>query len=197
MSAARSIYPYSSLVGLKMTAEEYLALGETHERTELLNGVVICMSPSPIPRHWKVMEEILIQFAMFRRSGGGAADVYSDIDLKIRDLAVLRPDISVYARPTPSVLPERLTEAPDLVVEILSPGSEAYDLITKKDEYEQRGVKEYWVIDPKDARLRAWHLQQGKLVESQVAGDSFSSHVLPGFMLDLGAIAKAIGRTGT
>ena len=87
--------------------------------------------------------------------------MYSDIDLKIRDLAVLRPDISVYARPTPSVLPERLTEAPDLVVEILSPGSEAYDLITKKDEsvvmisladYQAMEETTYLLRSPKNAR---------------------------------------------
>ena len=47
MSAARSLYPYPSLLGLTMTAEEYLALGETRERTELLNGVVTSTSPSP------------------------------------------------------------------------------------------------------------------------------------------------------
>ena len=64
MSAARVLYPYPpfpSMVGLKMTAEEYLALGESSERTELLNGVVVSMSPSPIPRHFKVIHELLIQ----------------------------------------------------------------------------------------------------------------------------------------
>ncbi len=176
-----------------MTAEEYLALGETSERTELLNGVVISMSPSPVPRHSKVIRELLLQLGDFDRSGS-RSDVYLETDLKIGDGAVLRPDICVYAHPTPDAIPRRLTEAPDLVIEILSPGSEIYDLITKKDEYQQRGVKEYWVIDPTDAGLRAWHLEQGRLIESLVAGVAFASHALAGFTLDLRAVAATIGR---
>lgn len=192
MSAARSLHPYSMLLGLKMTAEEYLALGETSERTELLNGVVV-MSPSPIPRHSKVFQEILKQLG-HHEDAGFAIDIYAETDLKIHDQSVLRPDVCVYAHATPDIIPERLDVAPDLVVEILSPGTEAYDLITKKGEYEQRGVKEYWVIDPNDAGLRAWHLEESRLVESLVVGVAFASHALAGFTLDLRAVAATIGR---
>ena len=106
---------------------------------------------------------------------------------------MLRPDICVYARPTPPVIPDRLIDAPDLVVEVLSPGSEAYDLVTKKEEYEQRGVNEYWVIDPADARVRAWHREGSCFVESPASGMAFPSRALPGFTLDLGALARAVG----
>jgi Uma2 family endonuclease len=192
MSAARSLYPYSSLLGLTMTADEYLALGETPERTELLNGVVISMSPSPIPRHFRVVQEILLQLGDFDRHGE-RTDVYADIDVKIRELAVLRPDLCVYARPRSRQVPDRLLDAPDLIVEVLSPGSEAYDLVTKKSEYEQRGVREYWVIDPATAALRAWHRESNRFIDSPVEGASFPSRSLSGFTLNLAALARAVG----
>lgn len=195
MSAAPSIYPRYGLAGLRMGAEEYLALGKTPERCELFHGVVV-MSPRPAPRHSKGFQEILFQLGQFARAGG-RADVYAQTDLKISDCSVLRPDIYAYYPSTPTTaaaIPDRLSEAPDLVVEVLSPGSEAYDLITKKEEYEQRGVKECWVIDPRDARTRAWHREGSRLIESLVEGLSLASRALPGFTLDLGALAKAIGR---
>jgi Uma2 family endonuclease len=190
MSAAHSLPPEYGLAGLRMRADEYLAIGETQERYELIDGVVV-MSPSPRPRHWKVLHEIARQFDAFVERGG-VADVYGETDLKLHDMAVFRPDLCVFVRPTPKPFPDRLTEAPDLVVEILSPGAEARDFITKRDEYEKRGVKEYWVIDPNGGRVRAWHLERSRLVESLVEGDSLASAGVPGFTLDLGRIVRLV-----
>jgi len=152
------------------------------------------MSPSPRPRHAKAVQAILKQLGRFE-DAGGQIDAYAETDLSISDFAVLRPDVCVYARPAPAVLPERLTETPDLIVEIISPGTEAFDLITKKDEYERRGVKEYWVIDPKDARVRAWHRDRDRLIESPVEAGcaSLPSRAVAGFSLDIRAVARALG----
>jgi Uma2 family endonuclease len=172
-----------------MSAEDYLSLGETEPRCELINGVVV-MSPSPRPRHAKVILELAMQLGNFAASGG-SVDAYTETDLQINDLAVFRPDICAYAN-APGKIPERLTVAPDLVVEVLSPGSETLDFITKRDEYERRGVKEYWVIDPADARVRAWRLVRGRLIEALVEGDSFASTGIPGFDLDIARIRAIV-----
>ena len=175
-----------------MRAEEYFALGVTQERYELVNGLVM-MSPSPRPRHWKMIQAVILQLAEFERVGG-KVDIYGETDLQIDDLDVFRPDICVYASSSGGTIPERLTVPPDLVVEVLSPGTEAFDLITKKDEYERRAVKEYWVIDPVDARVRAWHREGGGFVETPVEGVSLPSRAIAGFMLDLQRLARATGR---
>lgn len=47
------------------------------------------------------------------------------------------------------------------------------------------GVREYWVVDPADGRLRAWRLEQARFIESLVPGPSHASVALPGFALDL------------
>ena len=192
MSAASSHFSEYGLAGLRMRAEEYFALGVTQERYELVNGVVM-MSPSPRPRHWKMIQAVILQLAEFERAGG-KVDIYCKTDLRIDDLDVFRPDICVYASLSGGTIPERLTAPPDLVVEVLSPGTEAFDLVTKKDEYELRAVKEYWVIDPVDARVRAWHREGNRFLETPVEGGSLASRAITGFMLDLQRLARATGR---
>lgn len=191
MSAARTNPTDFALTGLRMGAEDFFAIGETEQRYELVNGVVL-MSPSPRPCHAKAIQALLKQLGHFEDSGG-RVDVFSETDLLIHATAVFRPDLCAYARPTSFPIPDRLTVAPDLVVEVLSPGSEAMDYITKKDEYERMGVKEYWVVDPANARVRAWHREKNQLIESLVEGDGLASAAIMGFTLDLRALSKALG----
>lgn len=51
---------------------------------------------------------------------------------------------------------------PDLIIEILSPGFEEYDLVRKKELYEKFGVKEYWVINPDSKESSGFFLKDGK-----------------------------------
>ena len=70
------------------------------------------------------------------------------------------PDIVVITPDNPGTLDDqRFYGAPDLVVEIISPGSVRQDNFKKFAEYEQCGVKEYWVIDPR-RHYQTTHLYQ-------------------------------------
>lgn len=190
MSAARSQITEYGYAGLRMSAEDFFGLGEAQERFELIDGVVL-MSPSPRPRHAKVIQEILKQLGRFE-DAGGSVDIYIETDLHIDDFSVFRPDICAYATKPPERIPDRLTAPPGLVVEVLSPGTEALDLITKRDEYERRGIEEYWVIDPANARVRAWRRERGRFIETLVEGDVLVSSAIAGFALDLRRLARAI-----
>ena len=185
--------------GLLMGAEEFYAIGETAERYELINGVVV-MSPSPTPRHWRFVREILRQLDAY--CGPEGSDPYADIDLYVEAMTVFRPDLCVFLRSPAGAVPSRLSEPPDLVVEISSPGNKSYDLKTKRDAYEKFGVKEYWSIDPYDPneppppgmRVRAWWLDRGRLVDLPVNPDSLASRAVAGFSLDLRPLGKLAGK---
>jgi Uma2 family endonuclease len=61
--------------------------------------------------------------------------------------SVIQPDICIICDE------EKLDDsgcqgAPDLVIEILSPGNSKKEMRTKKQLYEENGIREYWVIDP-------------------------------------------------
>jgi Uma2 family endonuclease len=77
--------------------------------------------------------------------------------------------------------------APDLIIEILSPGSNRKELKYKYEVYEESGVKEYWVIQPTEQTLLIYTLTLGKYVPSRLfsPGDIVSSACIEGFSLDL------------
>lgn len=71
-----------SLGGSRMTAEQFLSLGETEARLELVDGV-ISVSPSPVPSHQRVVHELCFQLERWARASGGAT-VYPDTDVEFR-----------------------------------------------------------------------------------------------------------------
>jgi Uma2 family endonuclease len=80
---------------------------------------------------------------------------------------------------------ERITGAPDLVVEIVSPGAEnaRRDRLAKRQLYGRYGVKEYWIVDPYSRNVEVYILegQMLKLQASYFESDEVVSTVLPGF----------------
>lgn len=175
------------IVGLRMTAAEFFALGESPERVELIDGVVV-LSPSPTPRHQELVQAIFEGLLAHKR----LIRVYLDTDLQVSADLVYRPDVSVYTRVRLPETPRRLATPPDLVVEVLSPGSKPLDLITKRGDYERFGVAEYWVIDPADLHVRCWRREGERLLEASAPVERVESSAIPGFHVDIAALRDTL-----
>ncbi len=105
-------------------------------------------------------------------------------DNKIQD--VVQPDISVICDPTK--LDDRgCLGAPDLIVEILSPGNNRLELQNKYELYEENGVQEYWLIHPEQQTVLIYSLISNRYQPSRLltSGDCVESKAIPGFVLDL------------
>lgn len=189
MSAAPRL-PTQLGYGLRMSADDYLALGETHERYELIDGVVV-LSPSPDPGHQSLALILGAELLLAARPIRGVR-VIPDVDITLSPSRVYRPDLAVYGAGRLPKLPERLSIPPDLIIEILSPSSRSMDLVTKRDDYEQFGVGEYWVIDPSDARVRCWRRSGVKLVSHTFASDVVDCVAVPGLTIDLAIVRAAM-----
>ncbi|OYX20413.1 MAG: hypothetical protein B7Z16_06690 [Algoriphagus sp. 32-45-6] len=99
---------------------------------------------------------------------------------------VLQPDLCVIC--DESKLDEAgCIGAPDLVMEILSPGNNRKELKLKYKVYEESGVKEYWVIHPTEQTLLVYTLVKGNYQSSGlfVSGDVVESSCIEGFKLNL------------
>ncbi len=175
-----------------MSATEYLALGETSDRYELVDGVIF-MSPSPFPPHNEESFEVLGQLHAFSRQSRSVR-VFAETDVVFSRALVYHPDIVVYRtdRLRRGRL-SRLDTPPDMVIEILSASMKPYDLITKRGDYQRYGVGEYWAIDPDDCKVRCWRREPGDpgvFAESTGAGSTMPSAAVPGFCLDLVALRQ-------
>ena len=142
--------------GLRMTAREFFALGEIDERYELVDGVLVG-SPSGSFSHQDVILALVRMFDTTAAAKNGAR-IVAETDVRFSESTVYRPDVCVYAPGRLVGRPERLTIAPDLVIEVLSPSSKPRDLITKREDYARYGVAEYWVIDPAEMNARVFRL---------------------------------------
>ncbi|HSI74374.1 MAG TPA: Uma2 family endonuclease, partial [Lunatimonas sp.] len=99
---------------------------------------------------------------------------------------VVQPDICVIC--DPGKLDEAgCLGAPDLVVEVLSPGNNKKELQNKYDVYEEAEVREYWVIHPNECTLLVYSLVNGRYDASKffTYGDIVASQAVEGFVLDL------------
>jgi len=80
---------------------------------------------------------------------------------------------------------ERITEAPEIVIEIVSPGKEnaQRDRVMKRQVYGRHGVKEYWIAGPESRSLEIYRFEKRtlKLVATLRDEDEVTSPALPGF----------------
>jgi Uma2 family endonuclease len=83
---------------------------------------------------------------------------------------IFQPDIIFIANDNLKLIePKGFTGVPDLVIEILSPGTAQKDLGEKKNVYEQYGVKEYYAVDPESKIVRSFILKDKSFAEQPKA----------------------------
>lgn len=99
----------------------------------------------------------------------------------------MEPDISVIC--DPNKLDEKGCHgAPDWVIEIVSPSSKTMDYIRKCSLYEKAGVREYWIVDPKEKRIMVYDFEQGTSREYAFP-DQVKTGIYEDLFIDFGEIA--------
>ena len=128
---------------------EYLAGPEELTRKELVWGIV--REPAaPTCSHQAVVGRTFVVLATYagRHMLGRVLVSPVDVVLDESKALVLQPDIVFVAAARARIVRDRIWGAPDLVVEVLSPGTRRRDTMTKRRWYREYGVHEYWIIDP-------------------------------------------------
>jgi Uma2 family endonuclease len=163
------------------------------ERLELIKGKLFKMSPAPSRIHQKLSLVITRELADYLK--GRSCEVYvAPFDVRLprkskddRDiLTVVQPDICVICDPA-KLDDKGCLGAPDIVIEILSPGNNKKELANKYEVYEEAGVKEYWLFAPAEKGCWQYMLNaEGRYFAARpmTVGDSLTTPILPGFSLD-------------
>jgi Uma2 family endonuclease len=167
---------------------EALPYDET-KRYELIEGELFVSCAPGLP-HQLVLHNLQVELASYLKQNPlgiivpGPGAVFSNYDAVIPDIVFVSN-----ARWNSIIGNDRFVAAPDLVIEIVSPGSEnrARDLKAKRKLYGKYGVQEYWIVDGQNRSVLIFRLQGTTLDEVSLLrnNDRISSPILPGLALAL------------
>jgi Uma2 family endonuclease len=136
-----------------------LGCREEYTRQEMIGGKLYMMA-GPTTNHVKVSGNIFREFA--NHFHGKTCEVYGDgMTVYFTDKDYVVPDMTVVCDKS-KIKTKGIYGAPDLVVEVLSPGSQKRDLNDKLKLYERHGVKEYWVVGTTDKSVKVYLPVEGR-----------------------------------
>lgn len=189
VTSLASLDPYGSY-----TYRDYLSW-RFAERVEIILGKIFPMSPAPQTQHQHCLMSLASRF--FNHFHGTCHVFPAPFDVILthdgdydKAQTIIQPDITVVCEG--SKLKQRgCFGAPDLVVEIISPSTVKRDLHEKMSLYEEFGVREYWIVHPRDRTLVIHSPgQDGRYVPSRMmtSGDIVRSRIFPELEIEAGIV---------
>ncbi len=170
------------------------------ERIELIKGWIYQMSPAPALTHQRVSLNLTLQIAEYVQ--GNSCNMFvAPFDVRLLDNRKIKSDSKVYTVVQPDLCvicdEKKLDErgcmgAPDLIVEIVSPGNSKKEMKTKFALYEENLVKEYWIIDYQEKYIMQFSLKNKKFlfIKNHFDDDILSSTMFKGLQVNVGKLFK-------
>jgi Uma2 family endonuclease len=175
------------------TYEDYCRLPEDGHRYEVIRGFLY-VTPAPAYKHQLVVGALsfVLRSYVQERGLGVVLTAPFDVRLPFGAGSPVQPDLMFFrAGNTPGWEDLSFEGAPDLLAEVLSPGTRGRDRNVKLKAYQDAGVPEYWLVDP-EARTVVIHAlgEDGRYAELARGGvgDSVGSAALPGFRVQVGTL---------
>lgn len=168
----------------RISASEYYQLTEyeQHDLIQLIDGEVFIGKP-PILKHQLIIKKILVLLTVMESEKGGVV-FPAPTEVRLDAHNVFEPDV-LYIAPDKLEIAQqdekRIIGAPNLVVEVLSPGTAKFDRQEKYQAYERHGVNEYWIVDPVHEVIEVWNIGESGVYVRRGAfagDDTFESVVL-------------------
>ena len=174
----------------RTTYQEFLDLeipDDDHHIYELLDGEIVKYS-APESRHQIVLANLFRQVDSHVFSKKLGRVLFAPLSVMLGEHSAPQPDLLFVATKNLKIIEQKcVTGAPDLVVEIISPGSVVRDRVQKKEIYEKAGVPEYWIVDPKYALVEVYqHTASGYTLFHDVEGEGMvKSRIIKGLKIDV------------
>jgi len=176
----------------KLTYQDYLLLPDDGKRYEIIEGELY-MTPAPATRHQIIIGRLVHLLLSYLETHPAGTVLTAPCDVVLSDTDIVQPDL-LYVRKDgkAQITKQNVQGPPDLVVEILSPGTAARDRDLKRKRYERFGVLEYWLVDPDQNTLEILALKERQYVQVCLAARpaTCASSLLPDLTIDLGLLLQ-------
>jgi len=176
---------------VRLSVRDYLNIpAEDENRYELIDGELY-MAPAPSWEHQRTSGKLYSALDRFVYANGLGEVVMAPLDVYLSDEDVFQPDIVFISNERLDIIrSDGLHGAPDLVIEVLSPGTERRDRTLKSERYAMFGVREYWQADPVDKTIAVLRAQDGVFAQVGVftEGMSLETGLLPGLQVDVSGV---------
>jgi Uma2 family endonuclease len=173
--------------------EDYLAFEAEQPRIELVDGFLEVL-PVETNRHQAALEALLVRLKAYGRPTRGVARVAGG-RLRLRPGLIREPDVMYLAGAHRDHITEAFWTHADLVVEVISPGAtnEVRDRMTKRREYAEANIPEYWLVDPEAQTIAVLVLGAEGYEERAVLarGETLRAATLAGFAVAVAEIFDA------
>ncbi len=180
----------------KLTYDDFLLFPDDGKRHEIIGGEHY-VTPSPNTKHQDVSVNLTALLWNFLKAHPIGRVYAAPLDVVLSHYDVVEPDLLYVSRERSAVVTAKhLRGAPDLAVEILSPGTRKVDEIKKRDVYDHFGAAEYWVVDSGLDAIKIYRRLEGAFARvAELAaerGDLLTTPLLPGFSVKLTDVFESL-----
>lgn len=169
----------------KLTWNDLQEFPEDGKRYEIIEGELF-VAASPSKRHQRLLKRAFRVFVRAIEDTGWGEVFFSPVDVKFTEDDVVEPDLIAIRRERMHIYTENpVVEAPDIVLEVISPSSRNHDQVRKATLYAAHGVPEYWIADAVNPGIRLLALRDGQWTDVEPDSDGrLHSTVCPHLILD-------------
>jgi Uma2 family endonuclease len=162
---------------------------------ELSRGIVTVSDIPGLPHAWQ-LAYLRDELTLYKAANPGEIQIIlgsHECKLLVGEFESERhPDLAIYKKKPPAGDNVWFHWAPEIVVEVVSPGSELREYVEKREEYLALGIKEYWIVDGAKKQILILRRVRGKWSDRTLGADDFyESKLLPGSKLDCGKVFDA------
>jgi Uma2 family endonuclease len=173
-----------------LTYADYAAIPDDGHRYQLLEGELV-MTPSPDRWHQEVSYRLEFTLLAYVQEHDLGLMYHAPLDVTLDDHNVVQPDIFFISKERAGILQGgRILGAPDMCVEILSPGTEQIDRVRKLELYARFDVTNYWIVDLSARTIEEYVLHGDVYRVRSITGydEPFRPAVFPGFEFRLSVV---------
>jgi Uma2 family endonuclease len=171
----------------KLTYDDFVRFPDDGLRHEIIDGEHY-VTPSPATRHQRISRNLLYLLQSYLDAHPIGEIFCAPYDVLLSRFDIVEPDLVYISDARKAFITSKnLQGPPDLVIEILSPGTRKRDERVKRDLYERAGVEEYWMVDPDRDTVEA-HRRDGEVFQSSRVyrrSESLTSPLFPRLELPL------------